>query len=107
MRKYKIISMLAAAFLASSATGAHAGWFGAEFGTKPSVTLFGQKLTVPVPSLTLGAAAGTSVSAKASSSKGASLSLPFLKVGVQSPELSVGTKTNKVNISTAGVKKSK
>lgn len=106
MRKYKIVSMLAAALFASSAIQAHAGWFGAEFGTKPSVTLFGQKLTVPVPSVTLGAAAGTSVSAKASSSK-ASLSLPFIKVGVQSPELSVGTKTNKVSISTAGVKKSK
>ena len=99
--------MLAAALFASSAIQAHAGWVGAEFGTKPSVTLVGQKLTGPVPSITLGAAAGTSVSAKASSSKGASLSLPFIKVGVQSPQLSVGTKTNKVNISTAGIKKSK
>jgi hypothetical protein len=107
MRKTLIISIVAAAFLALPVSKAQAGWFGAEFGTKPSLTLFGQKLTVPIPSLTLGAAAGTSVSASASSDKGAQLALPFVKLGVKSPTLSVGTKTNKVSVSTAGVKKTK
>jgi hypothetical protein len=106
MKKLVIIAMTAA-FFACSTGQANAGWFGAEFGSKPSLTLFGQKLTVPIPSLILGAAAGTSVSASASSEKGVSLSLPFLKFGVKSPELSLGLKGKKLNVSVAGVKSEK
>ena len=105
--KKLIIMTVTAAFFACSTGQANAGWFGAEFGNKPSLTLFGQKLTVPVPSLTLGAAAGTSVAASASPEKGASLSLPFFKLGVKSPELSLGPKGKKLNVSAAGVKSGK
>jgi hypothetical protein len=105
--KKLIIIAVTAAFFACSEGQANAGWFGAEFGSKPSLTLFGQKLTIPVPSLILGAAAGTSVSASVSSEKGASLSLPFFKLGVKSPELSLGIKGKKLNISAAGVKSKK
>lgn len=100
------LTLIVAALTAFSAN-ANAGWFGASFSKTPSVTLFGQTLTVPVPSLTLGADAGTSVSASASSSKGVSASIPFVKLGVKSPTLTVGAKGNKVNVSTAGVKKAK
>ena len=106
MKKLVIIAMTAA-FFACSTGQANAGWFGAEFGSKPSLTLFGQKLTVPIPSLTLGGAAGTSVAASVSSEKGASLSLPFFKLGVKSPELSLGPKGKKLSISAAGVKSRK
>ena len=100
------LTLIVAALTAFSAN-ANAGWFGASFSKTPSVTLFGQTLTVPVPSLTLGAEAGTSVSASASSNKGISASIPFVKLGVKSPTLTVGAKDNKVNLSAAGVKKAK
>ncbi len=100
------LTLIVAALTAFSAN-ANAGWFGASFGKTPSVTLFGQTLAVPVPSLTLGAEAGTSVSASASSGKGISASIPFVKLGVKSPTLTVGAKDNKVNLSAAGVKKAK
>jgi hypothetical protein len=100
------LTLIVAALTAFSAN-ANAGWFGASFSKTPSVTLFGQTLTVPVPSLTLGADAGTSVSASASSNKGISASIPFVKLGVKSPTLTVGAKDKKVNVSAAGVKKAK
>ena len=103
----KISLTLIVAALTAFSANANAGWFGASFSKTPSVTLFGQTLTVPVPSLTLGADAGTSVSASASSSKGISASIPFVKLGVKSPTLTVGAKDNKVNVSAAGVKKAK
>tara|TARA_R100000152_G_C6711051_1_gene138664 strand:- start:131 stop:472 length:342 start_codon:yes stop_codon:yes gene_type:complete len=109
MNSYKklTVAVLAAFVLGMGSTTANAGWFGASFGSTPSVTLFGQTLSVPVPSVTLGSAAGTSVGASASSDKGVSLALPFMKVGAQSPKLTVGPKTNKVSISAAGIKKQK
>ncbi len=99
----KIILTVALIGLMSSPV--QAGWFGAKFGETSSVTLFGQTLTVPVPSVTLGSAAGTKVSASADSGS-ASVSLPFFKVGVKTPKLTVGVPgtDNKVSISTAGVK---
>ena len=100
------LTLIVAALTAFSAN-ANAGWFGASFSKTPSVTLFGQTLTVPVPSLTLGADAGTSVSASASSNKGISASIPFVKLGVKSPTLTVGAKDKKINVSAAGVKKAK
>jgi len=102
--KKTIVTLMAVAALSAFSGNANAGWFGASFGSAPSVTLFGQTLTVPVPSVTLGPAAGTSVDAKASSGS-ASLALPWCKVGAKSPSLTVGVKGAKVNVSTAGVKK--
>jgi len=92
------------ALVVSSSSTVNAGWFGASFGTQPSVTLFGQTLTVPVPSVVLGGAAGTSVSGNVSSD-GANISLPFIKVGIKSPKMTVGVKGSKINVCTAGVKK--
>ena len=97
------LTLIVAALTAFSAN-ANAGWFGASFSKTPSVTLFGQTLTVPVPSVVLGPAAGTSVDAKASSG-GASVALPWCKVGVKSPSLTVGVKGSKLHVSTSGIKK--
>ena len=106
MKKYINTLFIAAAFFAMS-SNVNAGWFGANLSGTPSLTLFGQTLKVPVPSLTLGKAAGTKVSASASSKKGVSIALPFIKAEATSPELEVGTTTNKVSVSLQGVKKVK
>ena len=103
MKKSIVTLLIAIAFAASSST-ASAGWFGAKFGTAPSLTLFGQTLTVPIPSVVLGAAAGTSVSGSASTS-GASVSLPFIKVGVKTPKLTVGVPGAKISVTAGGIKK--
>ena len=95
--------VLTVALIGLFSTSTHASWFGAKFGETSSVTLFGQTLSVAVPSVTLGSAAGTKVSAYADAG-GASVALPFFKVGVKSPALTVGAGT-KVRVSTAGVKK--
>ena len=102
--KRTITMLTTAAVLLVCSQSAKAGWFGASFGSAPSVTLFGQTLAVPVPSVVLGPAAGTSVDAKASSG-GASLSLPWCKVGVKSPSLTVGVKGSKLAVTTSGIKK--
>ena len=102
----KINKLLVVGALLLSVSAVEAGWFSASLGSTPSVTVFGQTLTVPIPSVVLGAAAGTSVDAKVSSG-GASLSLPWCKVGVKSPSLTVGVMGAKINVSTSGVKKAK
>ena len=100
--KINKILVIVAFFLSISAT--NAGWFGASLGKEPSLTVFGQTLKVPVPSVVLGAEAGTSVGARASSS-GVGVTLPFCKVGIKTPSLTVGPKEGKIHVSTAGVKK--
>ncbi len=103
MKKTIVTLLVIAAFFAGS-DRTNAGWFGASFGTEPSVTLFGQTLTVPVPSVVLGAEAGTTVKGSVSSG-GARVSLPFIRVGVRSPKLTVGVKDAKISVTTSGVHK--
>ena len=98
----KIILTVALIGLMSSPV--QAGWFGAKFGETSSITLLGQTLQVSVPSVTLGSAAGTKVSASADSGS-ASVSLPFIKIGAKTPKLTVAVPgTNKVSVSTEGIK---
>lgn len=97
-----ILTAAAALFVCSENT--RAGWFGASLGSAPNVTLFGQTLAIPIPSVVLGPDAGTSVDVKASSG-GASLSLPWCKIGVRSPSLTVGVKGSKLAVTTSGIKK--
>lgn len=103
-KRHVVIASAFALFISCSQP-AVAGWFGASVKPDPSITLFGQTLAVPVPTLVVGKAAGTSFDASASSHKGASLTLPWLKVGVQSPKLTVGIKGSKVSLSTNGINK--
>ena len=102
--KKSIVTLLIASALVASSSTASAGWFGAKFGPTPSLTLFGQTLTVPIPSLVLGGAAGTTVSGSASPS-GVSVTLPFIKVGVRTPKLTVGLPDAKVDVTAGGIKK--
>jgi len=101
------VAILATFALAvSSVNTVNAGWFSASFGSEPSITLFGQTLTIPVPSVVIGAEAGTSVKGSVSSG-GARLALPFIKVGVRSPKLTVGVKGSKLNVSTSGIEEAR
>ena len=77
--------ILTVALIGLMSSPVQAGWFGAKFGETSSVTLFGQTLQVSVPSVTLGSAAGTKVSASADSGS-ASVSLPFIKIGAKTPK---------------------
>lgn len=102
--KRTLIILTTVAFLSVYGESAKAGWFSASLGPAPSVTLFGQTLTVPIPSVVLGPAAGTSVNAKVSSG-GGRLSLPWIKVGVKSPSLTIGVKGAKHTVTASGIKK--
>jgi hypothetical protein len=105
-RKKTYIAMIAAfGLLVGCGETASASWFGASVKPDPSITLFGQTLTVPVPFLMVGKMVGTSFDASASSAKGAFLTLPYFKVGVQSPKLTVGVKGSKVSLSVNGISK--
>ena len=103
--KRNIVMASAFALFVGCSQSVVAGWFGASVKPDPSITLFGQTLRVPIPSLVVGKAAGTSFDASVCSVKGAHLTLPWLKVGVQSPKLTVGIKGAKVSLSTNGIKK--
>ena len=62
------------------------GLFGAALKPEPSVTLFGQKLTWPIPSLCVGAKAGVTPHADVSSD-GINFKIPYLSVEIPFPSL--------------------
>tara|TARA_R110002110_G_scaffold124091_4_gene301376 strand:- start:134 stop:451 length:318 start_codon:yes stop_codon:yes gene_type:complete len=62
------------------------GLFGAALKPNPSVTLFGQKLTWPIPSLCVGAKAGVTPNADVSA-EGINLKIPYLSVEIPFPSL--------------------
>ena len=81
----KILVIIGALLITSSSVNA-GDWFGA--GWKPSIklTLFGQKLTWPLPSLCLGAKAGVLPDAGVSP-KGINLKIPYFALDVPFPSL--------------------
>ena len=62
------------------------GLFGAALKPNPSVTLFGQKLTWPIPSLCVGAKAGVTPNADVSA-EGINFKIPYLSVEIPFPSL--------------------
>ena len=62
------------------------GLFGAALKPNPSVTLFGQKLTWPIPSLCVGAKAGVTPNADVSAD-GINFKIPYLSVEIPFPSL--------------------
>ena len=72
-----------------SASSVNAGdLFGAGWKPKPSVTLFGQKITWALPSLCLGAKAGVLPDAGISP-EGVNIKIPYLSLDVPFPSLTV------------------
>ena len=64
------------------------GLFGAGLKPNPSVTLFGQKLTWPIPSLCIGAKAGVIPDAGVSP-EGINLKIPYFSVEIPFPSLTL------------------
>tara|TARA_R110000824_G_scaffold318577_1_gene505712 strand:+ start:162 stop:482 length:321 start_codon:yes stop_codon:yes gene_type:complete len=83
----KRISIIIGALLLTAAT-ANAGLFGAALKPDPSVTLFGQTLSWPIPSLCIGAKAGVLPDAGVSP-KGINLKVPYLSLDLPFPSLTL------------------
>jgi len=74
-------------------TNANAGLFGAGLKPDPNITLFGQKLSWPIPSLCIGAKAGVLPDAGVSSD-GINFKVPYFSVDLPFPSLTIkGTNT--------------
>ena len=100
--KKSIILTVAACFalVTSSAT---AELFDAGIKPAQTATVLGQKVTWPIPSLTLGTKAGTGVDANLST-KSVGFKIPFLAVNLPFPHAVVGVKNAKVGVGAFGVK---
>ena len=102
MKKIIILS----AFLLTVGNVSAGETFGASLKPTPNVTLFGQKISWPIPSLCVGAKAGVTPDASVSSD-GVKLKIPYLSVDIPFPSLFVGTKTNRVHLKLGEVTRSK
>ena len=93
------------ALLLTAAT-ANAGLFGAALKPVPNITLFGQTLTWPIPSLCVGAKAGVTPDAKVSP-EGINFKIPYLSVELPFPSLRVKAGNTSVEVKLGAVKKKK
>jgi len=84
------------------------GLFGAGLKPNPSVTLFGQKLTWPIPSLCIGAKAGVIPDAGVSP-EGVNFKIPYLSVEIPFPSLTLkaGKDNPSVEVKLGAVNKEK
>ena len=88
------------------ATTASAGdKFGASLKPNPQITLFGQNLSWPIPSLCLGAKAGVTPDAEVSPD-GVKFRIPYLEVQLPFPTLNLGIKDKRVELKLGEVNKS-
>tara|TARA_R110001599_G_scaffold185795_2_gene380043 strand:+ start:1529 stop:1849 length:321 start_codon:yes stop_codon:yes gene_type:complete len=102
MKKIIIIAILVFA-----GTTAQAGdLFGAALKPIPSVTLFGQKLSWPIPSMCVGAKAGVIPDAGISP-KGFNFKVPYFAIDIPFPSLTVKSGTNVVELKLGAVDKNK
>jgi hypothetical protein len=101
----KRISIIIGALLLTAAT-ANAGLFGAALKPVPNITLFGQTLTWPIPSLCVGAKAGVTPDAKVSP-EGINFKIPYLSVELPFPSLRVKAGNTSVEVKLGAVKKKK
>jgi hypothetical protein len=88
-----------------TAAAANAGLFGAALKPKPSVTLFGQTLTWPIPSLCVGGKAGVLPDAKVSP-EGLNFKIPYLAIDIPFPSLKMKSGTNLVEVKLGAIEKS-
>jgi hypothetical protein len=91
------------ALLLTAAT-ANAGLFGAALKPVPNITLFGQTLTWPIPSLCVGGKAGVLPDAKVSP-EGINFKIPYLAVDIPFPSLTVKAGTNTVEVKLGAVER--
>jgi hypothetical protein len=97
MKKLILIIGVALFATTASANGKKPSAFGASLKPIPNVTLFGQKISWPIPSLCLGAKAGVTPDASVSSD-GIKLKIPYLSLELPFPSLNLGFKTNRIEL---------
>jgi hypothetical protein len=87
MKETKYILLLGALLFCTANVRAD-GLFGAGWKPNPNLTLFGQKLTWPIPSLCIGAKAGVIPDAGVSPD-GVELKIPYFAVSIPFPSLTL------------------
>ena len=102
--KKKLLLVGALLFAASSVNAGDL--FGAGWKPKPSVTLFGQKITWPLPSLCLGAKAGVLPDAGISPA-GVNLKIPYLALDFPFPSLTLKVGDKSAELKLGAIDKSK
>jgi len=100
----KLPKYIIGALLLTAATANAGDLFGAALKPKPSVTLFGQTLTWPIPSLCVGGKAGVLPDAKVSP-EGINLKIPYLSIEVPFPSLKMKAGTNTVEVKLGAVER--
>ena len=101
--KKKLVLVGALLFTAASVNAGDL--FGAGWKPKPSITLFGQKITWPLPSLCLGAKAGVLPDAGISP-EGVNIKIPYLSLDVPFPSLTVKAGGNQAELKLGAIDKS-
>jgi hypothetical protein len=92
------------ALLLTAATANAGDLFGAALKPVPNITLFGQTLTWPIPSLCVGGKAGVLPDAKVSP-EGINLKIPYLSIEVPFPSITVKAGTNTVEVKLGAVER--
>tara|TARA_R110000751_G_scaffold9117_1_gene34925 strand:+ start:633 stop:941 length:309 start_codon:yes stop_codon:yes gene_type:complete len=100
MKRITIIGAL----LLTAATANAGDLFGAALKPVPNITLFGQTLTWPIPSLCVGAKAGVTPDAKVSP-EGINFKIPYLSVEIPFPSLRMKAGNTSVEVKLGAVKK--
>ena len=100
----KMPKYIIGALLLTAVTANAGDLFGAALKPKPSVTLFGQTLTWPIPSLCVGGKAGVLPDAKVSP-EGINLKIPYLAIEVPFPSITVKAGTSTVEVKLGAVEK--
>lgn len=107
MKKNKRIYLIGAFLLLTGSANA-GGLFGAGLKPKPNITLFGQTITWPIPSLCVGAKAGVLPDASLSPD-GLNIKVPYLSIDLPFPSLTLnlGKDKPKVELKLGAVNKDK
>lgn len=105
MKKILLTVGVALFAVTASAAGNKSAAFGAGLKPDPTVTLFGQKLSWPIPSLCVGKSAGVTPDFEATPS-GLKFRLPYLSVDLPFPSLLLGSKDKKVEVKLGEINKS-
>ena len=102
----KLPKYIIGALLLTAATANAGDLFGAALKPKPSVTLFGQKITWALPSLCIGAKAGVLPDAGVGPD-GLNLKIPYLSLGLPFPSLTVKAGGKQAELKLGSIDKSK
>jgi hypothetical protein len=93
------------ALLLTAATDNAGDLFGAALKPTPAITLFGQTLTWPIPSLCVGGKAGVLPDAKVSP-EGLNFKIPYLAIDIPFPSITMKAGTNLVEVKLGAIEKS-